>query len=441
MRTMDGLTRCGALAGALLLTVASDAAVGQVVVGDVDGDGTDDVVVTGTKGKDHFVVLDRPGNPDVVVSLDRNGDGDFLDAGELDAQVFAPSTAAFGIVRIATGKGNDTVDVTLEGTLAVPRVLAIELGSGANAFAISGMPGAQVVGGGLTIDVTGSSKSDVVEFDFAAIACDDASIALRFAGGSGVDDLTVDLGALAGATIVDLDADLGKKNDVALLRKSGTWSEGATVSLALEGNAGNDEVRCELTDGLLDDAQLELRVSLSSGNDVFETFVDAATFDVTSATESARVRLRGIGGSGRDSLILNTALTVGTIALQGAIDVDFRGESEDDTLTFDLDAPQALGFGAGGDALLRLRLDGGAGNDLIHTNLSNDASGVPAYDVELRGDAGTDQLTYGAQNATPGGNTAANYPPRGAMFIDGGEGEDGGFAFGNAFGVDVIRVP
>lgn len=416
-------------------------ATGQVVVGDVDGDGTDDVVVTGSKAKDHFVVVDRPGVPDVVVSLDRNGDGDFIDGGELDAQVFTPTTSAFGVVRIATGKGNDTVDVTLDGILTVPRVLAIELGSGVNAFAFGGAGGAQITAGALTIDVTGSSKTDVVEFDLAAIACDDAAIALRLAGGSGADDLTVDLGALSGRTIVDVDADLGKKNDMALLRKSGAWSELAAVACAIEGNAGNDVVRCELGGALADEARLEVRASLSSGNDVFETFVDAATFDVTSATEAARVMMRGNGGSGRDSLILNTALTVGTIALQGVIDVDFRGESEDDTITFDLDAPQALGFGASGDALLRLRLDGGAGNDLIHTNLSNDASGVPAYDVELRGDAGTDQLTYGAQNPTPGGNTAANYPPRGAMFIDGGEGEDGGFAFGNAFGVDVVRIP
>jgi hypothetical protein len=137
------------------------------------------------------------------------------------------------------------------------------------------------------------------------------------------------------------------------------------------------------------------------------------------------VTFRVLGGVGNDVLAVTRGATFGSVYFpSGQVEADLKGGVGNDTLTVDLGGNALDAFGR-----LRLRADGGAGNDVLSLAADVKAGSVPLFDAAVTGGVGHDTVGFTLNNN--GSNGAANYPVGGTILIDGSVGLDACTIAGN----------
>ncbi len=412
------------------------------------GAGNDTVTVTGDKGLSQVSVDAGAGNDRVTIdgSYDwanvRGGAGDDVLQGGAGRDTLDGGT---GNDTLSGGAGNDVLKASVDGTW-----------SGSYAAQNAGS-GAGVAGTGETVSISGKNRNQDV-FDGGAgedtlvlgsgndaLFLDDSFSAggdkARIAGietiDAGTGDDVVDLTSSRFA-YGDVRIDGGAGNDVLWGSAGNDRLDGGTGDDRLDGGAGNDVLdggdgRDTVAGGLGNDT-----LQGGAGNDVLKASVDG-TWSGGYAAQNA--------GSGAG--VAGTGETVSISGKTRSQDV-FDGGAGEDTLVLG-SGNDALflddGFSAGGDKA-RIAgietIDAGTGDDVVDLTSSRFAYG----DVRIDGGAGNDVLWGSAGNDRLNGGTGNDRLDGGSGndILDGGDGNDilagglGNDTLSGGAGNDVLKA-
>jgi len=352
-------------------------------------------------------------NSGAVISLDCNGNGSFLDPGDVNG---VQENLILGI-DVQLG-GSDSITYALGSATGSTRTLQIALGGGTNRVELTLNDGLNSAGAGLLVDVSGGPGADTVVGTVGRVT--GAGLQVRADLGAGNDAFDLAFGAaITGGAVVAVQAVLGPGSNTARVTK-GLALNGSTLSIDVEGGSGVDKVTTSLASSLVG-GRYSVNAELGGGNDEFRGLVD---FGATSLT-NAEVTFRVLGGLGNDTLAVTRGATFGGVYFpSGLVEADLKGGAGNDSLTLDL----------GGDALeaygrLRLRADGGAGNDVLSLAADVKSGAVPLFDAAVTGGVGDDVIGFTLNNS--GSNGPANYPVAGTILIDGSLGQDACTISGN----------
>jgi len=278
---------------------------------DLNGNAMPDLQIMGNARKQIVHIVDDPAANKTLLSIDRNGDGDLDDPGDIKDELLAT--------------GFDVIEVKLKGGKDIFEYQAIS-------------------------DFTGTTRE------------------LRVSTGSGADQATMNLQSLIGAdTNFKSTVWLGAGND----RFTGnlvinSFGVTGTGEFNVHGGAGNDQITMtrsnppEMETGtVLTPATLNglLTMNLYGDTGQDRTMIDfgvAGGFDIQSA---GRMQLRSDGGTSSDAMLVtfrNTSTSSGTYDLQ------LLGNKGNDLFSFGVFDESAGGVQFENDAAL---LDGGKGKD------------------------------------------------------------------------------
>lgn len=181
---------------------------------------------------------------------------------------------------------------------------------------------------------------------------------------------------------------------------------------------GKDDDTITATFGAMTDTDLKFFGNLHQGDDTF----DATLTGTVSGTAKARFKMHGLQGD--DTLSLDaTGVTVDAGAVLAAT---FFGGTGNDTLT--------ATYQGGVNGTLRVRLDGGTGEDTATAELTADAAATGSVDALVKGGTSDDLLTLNLTDNSGGGGASTLSDVVGQ--IDGGNGFDTAVATDN---VEVVR--
>ncbi|MBI3932815.1 MAG: hypothetical protein HY317_05310 [Acidobacteria bacterium] len=411
MNRNTSLTLTLTLLGALALS--HPAAAGCLTTGDFDGDGRQDMLFKAGTGKNTLVVVSGP--TETTVTLDCNGDGDFADASDLNAQVFSGD---FHVYDVQLG-GADTITFNVPSNWsAISRSVQLVLGPGTNNVHLTTAGGAVLQAGSrLQMEVVGYLQYDRVNLTTPGL--DASSFLFRADLSSGNDDVDLTLGGdVTGGSVLDVDAVLSVGSNTFDFLQAGKTVDASTLLIHVEGAGGVERVTSSLNGTISGAARMLFTAELGGGSDLYTGTVDLAAFDLTGPAEA---RFEVAGGVGSDILSFTRNGTSGgaSTTLGGLLDVRLTGGTGNDKLTVDL---AGGGFSIDGGTL-GAWLDSGASDDKLDVFLEAASSSTnPNFDVHVNGGGQNDTITFSLLNGGP--NTAANYGPAGAAFVDGGAGNN-----------------
>jgi len=371
------------------------------------------VVVRGTSGK-QALALFQDGET-VRVSLDCNGNGSYQDPGD----VFARNVDFVdGGIDVQLG-GSDVITFLSASAPVTPQLtLQIVLGGGKNRVELAVGDSLATTGKALLVDISGGVGADTVVGTVGRVA--GSSLQIRADLGAGNDIFDLDFaGNMTAGAVVGVQALLGAGANTAHIGKSLSLSN-ATLQIDVEGGTGADLVDARLS-GSLTGGRYLLNAELGGGNDTFTGSLDFASLSLV----SSEVRVRALGGAGNDSLTVGRAGTFGSVYFpSGVIEADLKGGLGGDTLVLDLGGNALEANGA-----VRLREDGGAGDDRLALEAQLPGGTSPRLDIALAGGVGNDTVDF--DFVTAGTNTVANYPLAGSVILDAGLGVDSCAVSGN----------
>jgi hypothetical protein len=383
-----------------------------VSVGDFDGNGVQDLKVVGPGGTKQRVVIDV-GDASTTVSLDCNGDGDFVDAslGDLNAQVFAGSFYSYNVQL----GGGDIITINIPSMTSVAKALQVTLGPGTNTVTINGAGATLSANSRMTIDVAGYTQIDTLNVTLPGL--DNSALAFRTDLSLGNDIANFTLGGdITNGSVMDVDVLLNLGANVFTFSQPAAQTISAsTLDLTVEGSVNIDNVTTSFAGTLSNNARLLVYTDLGVGNDLYKGNFDLTTFHILSSSEA---RFDVLGGDGNDTIAFTRNGTSGGASAQnaGLLDLHVDGGNSDDTITVDL---AGGGFQMNGGTL-GLRIEGGPGNDKINVGLEAEAGSTnPIFDIAIAGLGQNDAITFALTNNSAS-NTAANYGPAGSVLIDGG---------------------
>ncbi|MBA4191949.1 MAG: hypothetical protein C0467_28550 [Planctomycetaceae bacterium] len=316
--------------------------------------------------------------------------------------------------------GNDVFKYTLGGNVSAgTRSLNANLGVGHDAFTLDATNRNFVNGSYLDVDVVGSAGNDTANITVGQVLS--SLVAIRANLGADSDTSKLAFGNIDNGSSVDIDALLGNGTNTMTLDLNGVGKfDQADMSVTILGGINTDKVAVNLHDDVGDgitSSFLGINVGLGDGNDSFTAGLDydGGSFRVDNfSVASIAVR----GGTGSDVLVARGVGTTGNIHIDqgGLLDINFKGESGNDTLSMNFGKPDALFL----EGRLRINLDGGSENDVITTLFSNTSTTNGKYDVTVLGGAGNDQVTFALNN---NGGTPT-FGPLGKVVLNGGGGVD-----------------
>ncbi|MBL8693391.1 MAG: hypothetical protein JNJ88_04775 [Planctomycetes bacterium] len=393
-----------------------------VNTGDFDNNGTTDVRVVGTSGIDRIQIDDNLTTGAVTISVDANGDGDFLDPGDVNAN----SVGNVETIEVLAGNGNDVVTYQVTGAGTRNRRIVIDGGGGNDTITGTGSA-ATLQLGGYTIDAIGGAGNDIL--NWAAPGNDNALYAFKWNAGVGNDTGSVTLFSSVFGGTVEIEGTLGTGTNqftVEIGGNVGLSSEPTDLRIRCEGGKQTDTVVVRYTNNLNSASMALVDVNLGAGNDVFRAEFDHSTFDLQGAAANVipRFRIHAAGGDGNDNLSVSNEIfgqaSTGVVLLEGILDIDLEGGLGNDELSVslgdqDLDAFTAAGFRAG----VVLRMAGGEGNDTLNAawSFANGSTGI--LDAAMFGGLGND--TFNVNVTKPVGVTLY---PLVQWIVDGGAGTD-----------------
>lgn len=418
---------------------------------DLDGDGANDLRITGGLENTEIILTEDRAANELLLSLNKNGDFDFTDAGEFQNRTLVASDGfniARGSIFASLGAGTDTINYDLQnGNLnGVSRAVEIDLGGGSDNFIFTTDKNSQfnrITGGtNLTFDIEGGAGLDLIHFHFIGSSATDAVIdnsvvAITASGGAGNDSLLLNLRNSVGGvshTALDnnarftVDATGGNGLDLFPTNVDGIGSAGQAVfDLHYTGGtdtAGSDEAFIAFLGGIGNASQANVQADLQGGNDSFTARLVQGGFNMDPGT-LLRIRAYGQGGNDRLSLV-SFSLISAPMDIDGLLDVGLFGGVGADRIGVNF--PTSAEFDIGATGRVRLLAVGGAGNDtlgnrndaaLAAITLSNTAGSTGVYDVIVQGNGGADRVDFVLNN--PG---AVTFGPAGKILLDGGLGTD-----------------
>jgi hypothetical protein len=386
---------------------------------DLDADGAaDDVRIRGDAGRNVVQIQDNGANA-LTISIDANGDGDTTDPGDLAPTAFNFNGDSVAL-DVSLRGGNDVLNYTATGNYsASTRLLTADLGTGKNAFSFSTGASDVLNASRISLAVVGGTSRDAVSVDFDEVRKSDVTVGLSL--GAGNDAASADFERIDDGASVDVDVDLGGGTNALTLdfQEVGFGDQG-TVDVDVTGGARKDTVTLNLHDDVgngVSASLLSFEADLGAGNDTFRGNLDLGS-NVFRVDDHSVASIGVKGGAGNDSLSVEAVGVNGTIKIDAdaQLAIDLQGGAGNDSLGMDLiltDSLELIGE-------VRLRLDGGAGNDIILALLSNNPNTTGNHDVVILGGQGNDKVTFQVFNN--GG--APTFGPTGKAVLDGGLGVD-----------------
>lgn len=406
------------LSTALLLAPAV-----SVNTGDFDNNGSTDVRIVGTSGIDRIQVSDDVATGIVTVSVDANGDGDFLDPGDVNAN----PVGNVETIEVLAGNGNDVITYVVTGFGTSRRRVVLD-GGGGNDSIVGTDAGATLALGGYTVEAVGGAGNDSLSWTVPEI--DNALFAFKWLAGVGNDSGTVNVASSATGGTIEIEGLLGTGTNSFSVIVNGTMgavSEPTDLRIRCEGGKQVDSVLVRYVNNLTSASLALVDVNLGAGNDTFTQELDASSYDLFQGASNnvvPRFRIHANGGEGNDTLRVAHEVagqaTSGGVTLQGILDIDLEGGLGNDDLSVDLGdqdltPASTSGFRAG----VTLRMSGGEGNDVLDATWIDSASASGILDAALFGGPGNDGFNVLISKAAG----IALYP-LGQFLVDGGAGTD-----------------
>jgi hypothetical protein len=376
------------------------------------------LVITGTPGKQTLIL--NVSATSTTVSLDCNGNNQFTDAGDLNGSVFANDHRVFDIQL----GGYDVITFNIAGDLNNSGKNAqIVLGPGINTVNVTSTAALIQGNSRVLVDVVGGAGPDTITGSIGS-TIDASTFQVRADLGLGNDAVNVAFpGAFVNGSVISVDGQLGAGVNAFTVSKTGTFTA-STMNVDVEGGPLTDTVQVFLGSPLAGDARYLASAELGAGNDTFKGSVDFTQLQLGGGSEA---HFRARGGLGNDTLSVTRNGTTGNVIQSGGmLDVDLNAGAGYDSITVDLGGNS---YNPGSNSLLRLRADGGVGNDVMSFVVDAVAASTPNIDASITGGAGNDAVSVALNDN--GGNAAANYGPAGVVLIDGGGGVDSCPATGN----------
>lgn len=385
---------------------------------DLDGDGaTDDIRIVGDIGNNAVTILDN-GTGLLSISVDANRDGDTTDPGELTNAAFNFDGNS-GAIEISLGGGNDAVTYNLTGNLSGDaRAISINLGGGNNSATVSAGANDILAGSRFDLEVTTGGGNDAVNLALDEVRA--SLVSVRADLGLGNDTATMAFDRIDDKSAVDLDVNLGDGlNSLQIDLQEIGFGDSADVHIDIHGGAQKDNVTVNLHDDIGDGTKrssLQIDAELFAGKDTFTAGLDYAV-NVFRVDDHSLASIAVRGGLGDDAIGVQGVGAAGTIRIDpdGLLDIDLKGGAGNDTVGVNLGKTDALELL--GD--MRVRMDGGIGNDSLSCLLANNANATGKYDVAVLGSAGNDTVVF----ALPPSGTPT-FGPLGKILLDGGRGLD-----------------
>jgi hypothetical protein len=312
-------------------------------------------------------------------------------------------------------KGNDTITINQTGPwTGQKKDFQFLLGVGTNSVSYESNGNGISGNSRIVFEVAGGTGPDTIDLSFAGNSVDQSSILVRADLGVGNDIVSVALPATSDSGRFNADVNLGLGNN-AFTMTQGTAPTSGEVNLEIEAGTGRDAVTLNPT--VVAGGRMRINTYLGAGNDTYAVNLDLSLLEVSSDGD---LFLGVDGGGGNDNLaVTRNGTTASTTIIQDGADFDMRlkGGIGNDTITVDLGGG---GIDAFTNGTIRLRADGGAGNDLFNMVLDSSepspTSGPGRYDVAVTGGPGNDTLS-----ATHNATGSVSYL-QGAMILDGGSG-------------------
>jgi hypothetical protein len=393
-----------------------------VTTGDFDGNGSLDLRVVTDGANQTLRIVDDPRLHSTTVFLDCNGDGDFIDAGDRNGEVFGE----FELFDLRLSGGDDTVIIEVPETLPPDvtaydkqnRNFAVQLGAGNNVFRFLHpwtdsppvVPPFTARSSRLTIDVQAGAGADDVRFQFGG--AHSSLIVLRTDLGGGNDTVTLgtfDIARYEQASVVNVDFQTDAGSDTVIFQPNADLFDGSVYRVNIGTGPGADTVEGGIL-SFIDDGRLIVSVDLGPGNDALSWRPPA----LVGADGSVHVSVAG--GPGQDDVAFALADDpLITSDFHGRVDLFVQGDDGNDSLSVHMSPPAPGSSDLTGT--VRVHVDGGAGNDTVLVSQRNNAGSTGTLDFLVRGGLGTDRL-----GLSVGG--PAIYAPVSQPLLDGGPGTD-----------------
>lgn len=409
-----------------------------VTVADITGDGSTDLRISGGSGRE-IVSIDSTGAT-TILSIDANGDGDFTDPNDTNADDLGLQPETYDI---RLNSGNDRLTIAFGALNNAERSLFINLGAGSNAFTLT--TGTISNGSDIRVDVQGSPSNDALTIGFGSVFDSRLSVTGNLYGGR--DALLDAAGNIIGPSVlsfpnngdfsgstVSVDLDLGTGSNLFRFNVTGDVDLNATDRSTVEFNVtgsplakDSDDISFNFAESSVNTGSfLRVHAALLAGHDRFTASVpNGVRVDNTAGETAGGYFLLDVdGGAGNDTLSVTRGALAGTMTLDGLWDINLRGGAGDDTLSVETQTLITDNIGADLRGL-RLNLDGGDGKDSLIAALGMNATATFNIDAALRGGFGDDFIALiGNDN---GG--APTFGPSGEILVDGGAGANGALIF------------
>ena len=352
----------------------------------------------------------------VVVSVDCNNDGDYLDsgAGDVNAQPFT----GVETITVQLG-GKDTIVYSQDADFTgITRELSVVLGPYANFITVTSSGHAMQAKSSLAVDLLGGPNLDTIAIDMSGATLDDSALLVYGDLGSGSDNFTVKAPQATNSR-VDVDVALGTGNNVASLVADKPFS-GSTFRTDLEGgdmDINTDAVSSRLAATFDNASRVVYNAYLRNGADTYDGAFDVSALKVLNGSDA---RFRVDGGPGNDALTVSDGGTAGAAQNDGVVEAFLRGGPGQDVVTLDW-------YGMTGTGTFRYRGHGGINADSVLSSFLTDAASQNNVDFAVQGGRGPD-VVYSALFDASG---TASYDPAGSTWLDGGFESDRCIAFGN----------
>lgn len=385
---------------------------------DLDGDGaTDDIRIVGDAGNNAVTITDN-GTGLLSISIDANRDGDTTDPGELTNAAFN-FNGNTGAIEITLGAGNDAVTYSQTANLSsAARAISINLGGGNNTAAVTSGANDILAASRFDLDVAAGAGIDTLNVSLDEVRA--SLVSVRANLGLGNDSATIAFDRIDDKAAVDLDVNLGDGlNNLQIDLQEIGFGDRADVHVDIHGGAQKDTVSVNLHDDVGNGAarsSLQIDAELFGGKDSFTAGLDYAG-NVFRVDDHSLASIAVRGGNGDDTIRVQGVGATGTIRIDpdGLLDIDLKGGAGIDTVGVNLGRSDALEILGG----IRVRMDGGIGDDSLSCLLANETDTTGNYDVAVLGGAGNDSAAF----ALPPAGTPT-FGPLGKILLDGGRGLD-----------------
>lgn len=386
---------------------------------DLDGDGaTDDIRIVGDGQNSKITITDNGANQ-VQIQIDANGDGDYADYARGDLSSMFSFTGDSLMLEAQLKGGHDSLDYIAAGNFsASTRTAVVDLGSGNDTFNWNLGTNDVLNTSRISLDVTAGTGHDTIGVNFDEIR--KSQVSIKVDAGSGNDKYDVDFERIDDGASVDIHTELGAGLNVhnADLQEVGFGDKGA-VDMVIVGGNQTDTIELRMHDdignGVLA-SRFSAVVDLLGGHDSFKALFDA-TGNVFRVDDHSQASFVVRGGAGNDTILAGQNGT-GTIRIDpdGLWSIDLDGGAGNDIVVTDFGSTNAWEL----IGTIRVRMDGGLGNDTMTCLLANESDTTGVYDVAVRGGAGNDAMTFNCIN----GNGTPTYGPAAGVILDGGLGTD-----------------